>query len=290
QTDIKPAGESKQSIIGHVFQSDFDYLKTMGMELAAGRDLSREFATDTTKSVLLNEAAIKAFGWTSATEAIGKKIDFNSSGTLSTVVGVVKDFNFKTLRSKVEPAIFLIAREQVYYLVLRLQPQQLPATLSALSQKWNTFDNQHPFEFSFVDENLNNLYQSEMRFGKIVGIFSGLAIFIACLGLFGLASFTTEQRTKEIGIRKVLGASLTNIVSLLSKDFLKLVLLANLLAWPLAWWAMQHWLQDFEYRTHISWWIFALAGAMALFIALLTVSFQTVKAAVANPVNSLRNE
>ncbi|QMU26723.1 ABC transporter permease [Adhaeribacter radiodurans] len=290
QTDIKPTGESKQSIIGHVFQSDFDYLKTMGMELAAGRDLSRNFATDTTKSVLLNEAAIKAFGWTSATEAIGKKIDFNNSGNLRSVVGVVKDFNFKTLRSKVEPAIFIIAREPVYYLVLRLQPQQVPATLAALSQKWNTHDNQHPFEFSFVDENLNNLYQSEMRFGKIVGVFSGLAIFIACLGLFGLASFTTEQRTKEIGIRKVLGASLANIVSLLSKDFLKLVLLANVLAWPLSWWAMQQWLQDFEYRTPISWWIFALTGALALFIALLTVSFQTVKAAIANPVKSLRSE
>jgi putative ABC transport system permease protein len=240
--------------------------------------------------VLLNEAAVRAFGWPSPAAALGKKVDLSDEGQFSTVVGVVKDFNFQTLRSEVDPAIFTIARHQVRFLVLRLRPGQVSKTLQALQQKWQEFDARHPFEYSFVDENLSSMYQTELRLGKIFGIFSGLAIFIACLGLFGLASFTTEQRTKEIGIRKVLGASVAGIVAMLSKDFLKLVLIANAIAWPLGWYGMRLWLQDYAFRVDMGWWVFALAGAATLFIALLTVSFQAVRAAVANPVRSLRRE
>lgn len=288
QTSLTPAGNAKP-IIGYVFQTDFDYIATMGIGMAAGRVLDQRLSTDTS-SVLLNEAAVRAFGWPSAAAAVGKKVDLGDEGRFSTVVGVVKDFNFQTLHAKVDPAIFAIARDQVRYLVLRINPNRVSETLQALQQKWQQFDARHPFEYSFVDENLNRLYQTEMRLGRIFAIFSALAIFIACLGLFGLASFTTEQRTKEIGIRKVLGASVSGIVALLSRDFLKLVLLANGIAWPLAWWGMRQWLQDFAYRTDISWWIFGLAAFLALLIALLTVSFHAFRAAVSNPVKALRNE
>jgi putative ABC transport system permease protein len=290
QTSLAPAGDPAHPIIGFVFQTDFDYIHTMGIGMAAGRTLDHRLRTDSTRSVLLNEAAVRAFGWPSPAAAIGKKLDLGEEGQLSTVVGVVKDFNFQTLRSKVDPAIFTIARDQVRYLVLRISPKGVSHTLQALQQKWQEFDARHPFEYSFVDENLSKLYQTEMRLGKIFGIFSALAIVIACLGLFGLASFTTEQRTKEIGIRKVLGASVSGIVAMLSRDFLKLVMLANLIAWPLAWWGMRQWLQDFAYRTPISWWIFGLAAVLALLIALLTVSFHAFRAAISNPVQALRNE
>lgn len=289
QTSLDPAGEQKP-IIGYVFQTDFDFVSTMRIAMAAGRPLKEVLRTDSTQAVMLNEAAVRAFGWSSPAAALGKKIDLSDEGQFSTVVGVVKDFNFQTLRSEVDPVIFIIARQQIRYLVLRLHPNQVGQTLTALQQKWQEFDSRHPFEYSFVDDNLNKLYQTEMRLGKIFGIFSALAIFIACLGLYGLASFTTEQRTKEIGIRKVLGASVSGIVAMLSKDFLKLVLVANLIAWPLAWYGMHQWLQDFAYRTDISWWIFGLAASLALFIAVLTVSFQAVRAAVSNPVEALRNE
>ena len=290
QTSISPVGNDAKPIIGFVFQNDFDFIQTMDIQMAAGRALDRQLTTDSSQATLLNEAAVKAFGWKSATEAIGKKIDISDDGQFTTVVGVIKDFNFQTLHNKVEPAVFTIARDQVRYIVLRIRSNSIPGTINNLRQKWSEFDTIHPFEYSYVDENLNNLYRAEMRLGLIFGVFSGLAIFIACLGLFGLASFTTEQRTKEIGIRKVLGASVGGIVTMLSTDFLKLVLLANIIAWPIAWYGMSQWLQDFAYRTEISWWIFGLAAGLALVIALFTVSFHAVKAAIMNPVNSLRSE
>ncbi|WP_026463560.1 ABC transporter permease [Adhaeribacter aquaticus] len=290
RTIINLAQNPGNNAVGFVFETDFDYFSTMDIQLADGRAFDTKFPKDSTQAVLINEAMVKAFGWTSTKEALEKHLEYNDNGLDFKVVGVVKDFNFQTLHAKVEPAIFAIARNNVGYLVLRISPDQVAQTLSALQQKWNEFDDRHPFEYSFVDENLNNLYQTEMRLGKIFSVFTALAIFIACLGLFGLASFTTEQRTKEIGIRKVLGASVGGIVAMLSKDFLKLVLLANVIAWPLAWYGMNQWLQGFEYRTAISWWIFGLSAFIALLIALFTVSFHAIKAAISNPVNALRSE
>lgn len=290
QTSLAAMDGEVKPIIGYVFRTDFDYLQTMGIGLAAGRPLDQRLSTDSTRAVLLNEAAVRAFGWPSAAAAIGKKVNLTEDSLGNTVVGVVKDFNFQSLHSAVDPAIFTIVRDQVPLLALRLNPGQVQQTLQALQQKWQQFDAHHPFEYTFVEDRLNRQYQAEMRLGKIFGIFSGLAILIACLGLFGLASFTAEQRTKEIGIRRVLGASVSGIVALLSGDFLRLVLLANVIAWPLAWYGMHRWLQDFAYRIQLSWWIFILAAVLALFIALVTVSFQAVKAALTNPVTALRNE
>jgi putative ABC transport system permease protein len=206
------------------------------------------------------------------------------------VVGVLKDFNFQSLHQKVEPLLMTANTNRASFLVVKVQGAGMPATLAKLEQKWNAFDAQHPFDFNFMNDRLQNQYQAEMKLGRIFAVFAGLAIFIACLGLFGLASFTTEQRTKEIGIRKVLGASVSNILVMLSRDFVKLVLLANLIAWPIAWYGMSQWLQDFEYRTPISWWIFGIAAGSALVIALATISGHALKAAVSNPVSALRSE
>jgi putative ABC transport system permease protein len=174
--------------------------------------------------------------------------------------------------------------------LVKVKTDDIPTLLASLKNTWNDLTSEAPFAYSFLDERFEDIYQAEQKLGKILGIFAGLTIFIACLGLFGLATFTAQQRRKEIGIRKVLGASVSAIVAMLSKDFLKLVLVANILAWPLAWYGMHQWLQDFAYRTSISWWIFALAGALAIIIALVTISFQAIKAAISNPVKSLRNE
>ena len=187
------------------------------------------------------------------------------------VIGVVKDFHFKSLHERISPLMMMLG-DTSGSVIVKAKTTDMAGLLSAMEKNWNSLTADAPFTYSFLDERFQATYQAERKTGTILGIFAGLTIFIACLGLLGLAIFMAEQRTKEIGIRKVLGASVTNIVTLLSKDFLKLVLLANLIAWPLAWWAMHQWLQDFEYRISISLWIFALAGVAALLIALLTIS------------------
>ncbi|KAA5542848.1 ABC transporter permease [Adhaeribacter rhizoryzae] len=294
RTPMRPMGKGNSqdnSIIGFVLPTDFEFIQTFDLELKAGRFLDKKFATDTARSIMLNEAAAAAFGWQSPEEAVGQRISYGGRDSIgSVVVGVLKDFNFQSLHQKVEPMVFSASTRRVSFLAVRLATNDISGTLAQLESKWNAFDPKHPFDFTFMDDRLQNQYQAELQLGRIFATFAGLAIFIACLGLFGLASFTTEQRTKEIGIRKVLGASVSGIVGMLSKDFLKLVLVANIIAWPLAWYGMNQWLQNFAFRTPFSWWIFMVAAMAALVIALFTVSFHAVKAAVSNPVKALRSE
>ncbi|MEK7729703.1 MAG: FtsX-like permease family protein, partial [candidate division KSB1 bacterium] len=210
-------------------------------------------------------------------------------------IGVMKDFNFMTLHLPITPFALFHHASNSYEIpnscvVVRIPRTDLANSLKLLESEWKTFAPAMPFEYKFLDEGFEEQYLAERRLGKIFLIFSILTIFIACIGLLGLAAFATEQRTKEIGIRKVLGASMPNLVALLSKDFSKWVLLANLIAWPVAYFVMNKWLQDFAYRIDIGWWVFALAGGLAFLIALLTVSTQAIKAALANPVEALRYE
>jgi putative ABC transport system permease protein len=273
---------------------DHDFFRTIGAQMIEGREFSKQFPTDAESGFILNQAAVEMLGWQSA---VGKSFEtstvspnFEWIPKKGQVVGVVKDFHYEPLFSKIVPVVFYIDPNWGGNVTIRLSGQDIPATVAGIRSVWNKFATDKPFEPSFLDERLQRLYFAQEQFGQLIGYFSILAIFIACLGLYGLATFTAEQRTKEIGIRKVLGASVTNVVGLLSKDFLKLVLLANVIAWPLAWWAMRQWLQDFAYRTEVSPWVFVLAGGSALVIALLTVSYRAIRAGLANPVKSLRTE
>ena len=271
------------------YQVDDDYLKTLGIGLVTGRNFSKTFGGDSA-SVLINEAAVKQFGWK---DPIGKRIRTIGNGTpeskrFYTVVGVTKDFHFRSMHERIAPLVMFYGGDQ-YQMAVKIKTNDIPGVLKTLEKNWKaTTDN--PFAYSFLDQRFNNMYESEQRVGKLFGIFAGLAVVIACLGLFGLAAFTTIQRTKEIGVRKVLGASVLSIVSLLSKDFVKLVGIAIVIASPLAWYGMSQWLSDFAYKVSIQWWVFLVAGVLAVSVALLTVSFQSIKAALVNPVKSLRSE
>ncbi len=270
---------------------DPDFIKTTGMQLATGRNFSWRIPSDTSRSMgafMINETAAKRMGWTPA-QAIGKRITF--WGPSGVVVGVLKDFHFRPLRVAIEPFIFRFRPDNPYFnLLVKLNPGAVQRTIADLSMLYKKYEADSPISYGFVDQELDAQYRAEQRTGRIILYFSILSIFVSCLGLFGLAAFTAESRTKEIGIHKVLGASVASIVALLSKDFLKLVLIAIVVASPLAWYAMSQWLQGFAYKINIEWWMFALAGLIAIVIALLTVSFQSVKAALMNPVNSLRSE
>lgn len=293
-------GSTKDITSVNMFLVDYDYIPTLGMKMAAGRNFSKSFGTDAENGFIINETAVKDFGWNTPENALGKDIHWNKwnvedasvSDSLKRgkVIGVVKDFHYKSLHQKIEPLVLHIYPSAFEDIVVKIRPDQIKATLQFLENKWTRLDANWPFEYTFMDEQFAQKYESEQVFSKVFITFTLLSIFIACLGLFGLASFTAGQRSKEIGIRKVLGASVPGIVFLLSKDFLKLVLLSLVIAVPLAWYAMSSWLEDFAYRIDLDWWVFALAGALALLIALLTVSFQSIKAAISNPVKSLRNE
>jgi len=272
--------------------ADEDYLKTLNIEIVQGRGFSKEFSTDA-DGVLLNESAVKYFGWD---DPLGKTLTYPGGNNREyKVIGVMKDFNFMTLHSPITPFALFHHASKSYEIanscvVVRIPRTDLANSLKLLESEWKTLAPAMPFEYKFLDESFDEQYLAEQRLGKIFLIFSVLTIFIACIGLLGLAAFATEQRTKEIGIRKVLGASVPNLVALLSKDFSKWVLLANLIAWPLAYFAMNEWLENFAYRIDIGWTVFALAGAIAFLIALMTVSIQAIKAALANPIESLRYE
>ncbi|MBC7919729.1 MAG: ABC transporter permease, partial [Ferruginibacter sp.] len=268
---------------------DHDYVPTMNYKVVAGRNFSTDFPTDTSEAYILNRKAVTTFGFRSPEQAIGAP--FGNGAKQGKVIGVVENFHVYSLRDTIEEAVLTLYPNHAFgYLSIRLSPGDLPKTLSAVEQVWNGTSPTYPFEYFFLNESFAQLHHRDIRAGQTLATFAVLAILTACLGLFGLAAFTAEQRTKEIGIRKVLGASVSNLVALLSKDFLKLVLIANLVAWPLAYYAMHRWLHNFAYRIDISWWVFAVAGMAALLIAWLTVGFQAVKAAVANPVKSLRTE
>ena len=287
-----PAGQRKM-VAGVTI--DEDYVPTMGLHLIAGSninavDMDRVSRTDndslTRSRFILNEAAVKELGWTPQ-QAIGKRLDV--SGRLGEVKGVVSDFHFTSMKQKIGP-IALFPQNGGEILLVKLSGSQLPNTLQFLETKWRTLIPERPFSYEFMDEEFSKLYTAETRTGRIFSVFAFLSIFLACLGLFGLSAYTTAQRTKEIGVRKVLGASVFSIVGLLSKDFLKLVVIAIVVASPIGWYVMNRWLRDFAYRIDIDWGIFALAGMLAVGIALLTVSFQSIKAALMNPVKSLRSE
>ncbi|HTB26195.1 MAG TPA: ABC transporter permease [Puia sp.] len=267
---------------------DFDYLKQFDIKMAAGRSFSRDFMTDTTHAMILNESAVKMFGYRSPKDAVGR--DFNQWGREGKIIGVMKDFHFKSLQEVIKPLSMRIEPNGCSLISIKVSGNNLPGTISSIENKWNTLIPARPFSYFFLDEYFNEQYKSEQRFGKLFLNFAILAIIISCLGLLGLASYSTMQRTREIGIRKVLGASVGNIVNLLSKEFLRLVGIAVIIASPIAYFSMHKWLMDFAYRIPISWWIFVIAAVTATLIAILTVSFQAIRAAVSNPVKSLRSE
>ncbi|MFD1145185.1 ABC transporter permease [Larkinella insperata] len=278
-----------QTLSMEVIPVDHDYVKTLGLTVRSGRDYSRQFSTDAGQAVLLNEAACQAIGW-KADEAVGKRIQ-TAGLSDGRVIGVLADFHQHGLREKIKPVLTFITPAYTYrYLSLRLGAGDVRASVAEVERFWRKRFPGYEFDYYFLDEDFNRQYKTEQQLSTLVGIFAGLAIFIACLGLFALTTFTAEKRTKEIGIRKVLGASVASIVTLLSKDFLKLVFVSILIASPVAWYVMSHWLQEFAYKIEVGWWIFVLAGAGALFVAFLTVSFQSIKAALANPVKSLKTE
>ena len=274
---------------------DEDYIRTMGLQIVTGADLTQQDVKDVMKEkqedkiyhYVLNELAAAKLGWTPQ-EAIGKRM-FLGSHRPGTVKAVVKDFHFTSFHNPIRPLV-LFTESRGRKLLIKVSGRHMPQTIAFLGAKWKKLVPHRPFEYQFLDDQFNKLYSSETRLGRILNIFATIAVLLATLGLFGLSAYAIQQRTKEIGIRKVLGASAINITRLLSKDFLKLVAIAIVLAFPLAWWVMHTWLMDFEYRTQISWWIFAIAGILALLVTLITVSLLAVKAAVANPVKALRSE
>ncbi len=264
--------------------ADFDLLKTLELELVSGRDFSREFPTDVAGAYILSEAAVKSIGWD---DPLGKRLKIVDEGP---VIGVIRDFHYQSLHHSLEPLALYIWPEGFENFLVRIRPGRIPETLSFIHGVWERFSPGQAFSYTFLDEAYDNLYRTDRRLGRIFGNVTGLSLLIACLGLFGLASFSTERRIKEIGIRKVLGASVPSVVLLMSGEFTRWVLAANLIAWPTAYWIMQGWLGRFAYHTNIGLLLFLLAGAAALVVALMTVSYQSIRAACTDPVNSLRDE
>jgi len=286
-----------------------NFTGVLGLKLVAGRNFNMDVALDRgifgangwiqEIGVMVNEETVRRMGWASAEQALGKQIirDPQAKDFTCTIIGVIKDFHFESLRESIKPVVigrlepkYIGLMSASAYIAVKIRPHETRAAIAAIRKEYDKFAADVPFAYSFLDEDFNKLYDSEEKMSEVFGYVSFLAIFVACLGLFGLAAFAAEQRTKEIGIRKALGATVSNVMMLLSKDFVKLVLVANLLAWPIAYFAMNKWLQDFAYRGGFEWWIFALAGGLALLIAFVTVSTQAIKAALANPVESLRYE
>ena len=265
--------------------ADQEFLKTYQIKIVEGRDFSQLLSTDTSKGFLLNEAALAKLGWQSP---IGKRIStFEKSGT---VIGLMKDFHFKSLHEKIEPLVIYYDPGMFEYLSIRIKTKNVSEVLNTIEKKWKSLSPGKPYEYFFFDEYWGKLYKKEHNMKTLFSVFSGFAIFIACLGLFGLAAFSAQNKTKEIGIRKILGATVPGIITKLSIDFTKWVLIANIIAFPLAYYLMDMWLQDFAYRIEINWWVFVLSGGIALLIALATVSYHAIKAATANPVESLKYE
>jgi putative ABC transport system permease protein len=271
-----------------IFQVGIDFVTHFNLELIAGRTYSRKFPSDSSQALIVNEAAARQYGYSNPADIVGKK--FSQWGREGVVIGVVKNFNYTSLHNNIEPLTLPFEAYSSRYLSLKIKSANMAGTIKEVGEVWRRMVPHRPFLYSFLDDDFNRQYQADFLFRRLFTVFSCLAIFIACLGLLGLATYTAQQRTKEIGIRKVLGAGLGDIVGLLSKDFIKLVLIAILIATPVAWYAMNEWLQGFAYRMEIRIWIFALAGCLALAIAVLTISYQSIKTAIMNPINSLRSE
>jgi putative ABC transport system permease protein len=276
----------KQDVLAEFWKVDEDYLKTMGMQLANGRNFSNRLSSDSS-AIIVNEAFIKKMGFA---EPLNKMVYRNSFGVQQYhIVGVVKDFNFSSLREQVQPLVLVHERDNGA-VTARVSSANLPVLMGQIESKWKQLAGNFQFTYSFMDADFEAIYRAEQRMKQLFISFSVLAIVIACLGLFGLTAYAAEQRNKEIAIRKVIGAGTGSIINLISADFIKLVGISIMIASPLGWFAMNKWLQDFAYRTHIGVSVFLAAGTIALVIAVITISFQTVRAALANPVNSLRAE
>jgi len=285
-------GKEEENWAMNFISFDHDFIPQFKIQMAAGRPFSKNMSIDAGKSCIINEEAVKTFGWSSPEEAIGKILERGprKPENRRTIIGVVKDFHYTGLQNAIEPLVMLNEPQSFYSISLTITTENVNETLSFIERKWQELHLGDIYSYSFLDESFNRYYRSEERIGRILTTFSCLAIFLSCLGLFGLVYFTAKQCTKEIGIRKILGASIPSILSLLSKDFLKWIVLANLIAWPVAYFAINKWLQNFALRIDLRVWMFAVSGFATLVIALFTLSYQTIKAATANPVDSLRYE
>jgi putative ABC transport system permease protein len=283
-----PVIDAKNGINMQRWAVDYDYLKTMGMHMVQGRNFSPDYGSDSS-AIIINETAARLLGYDNP---VGKKIySYNDENKpiAYEIIGVVQNFNYESLRQSIGP-LYMVLGNSPWLTSFKVQTANITSLVSQVQSVWKSMAPGMPFSYRFLDDSFDEMYRGEQRVGKVAITFAILAILIACLGLFGLVTYAAEQRIKEIGIRKVLGASIGNIVGLLSKDFMLLVGLSACIAFPLAWWAMNKWLEDFAFRTNISWWMFMVAAAIAILIALVTISFQAIKAAMANPVKNLRTE
>jgi len=276
--------KEESGVSAQKWRVDYDYLKTMGMKTIEGRNFSKEMASDSAGAIINRTMA----GKLGLKEPLGKQI--TNGWEHFRVIGVIEDFNYETMKQGVNPLCLVLGNNYSTIVAVKINPNNAKNTIASITSVWKKFAPTQPIRYTFMDESFKNMYADVERMGRIFTSFAILAIIIACLGLFALSAFMAEQRNKEIGIRKVLGASVSGITAMLSKDFVKLVLIAFVIASPIAWWAMSKWLQDFAYRINIGWWMFAIAGFIAILIALITISFQSLKAALMNPVKSLRGE
>jgi putative ABC transport system permease protein len=287
---IFPQGHDNEAMRMVAFHVDEQYIPTLGMKMATGRNFSKDMTTDSS-AIVLNESAATALGFNINSVIDKNLVQLNGDRGKNFsyhVIGVVKDFNFKSLHEPISPLVMLL--EPDGGLIFKIQTADETALLSDMKKQWDAFNTGEPFSYNFLDDLYNKTYAAEEKTGTILDIFAAITVIVACLGLFGLVTYTAEQRVKEIGVRKVLGASVGQITRMLSVDFIKLVFIACVVAFPISWWATDKWLGTFAYRISIDWWVFALAAAGALLIAFVTLSFQAVKAAIANPINSLRME
>jgi putative ABC transport system permease protein len=283
----KLGNENNAEIHINIYHVDYDYVSTLGLPIVKGRNFSRDFSTDSF-GVVINETAVRDLGWAN-TDPIGKTIVYSGQREFK-VIGVAKDFHYSSVKQKIAPLVLQLGTGYRSGFIVKVKTSEARSIITMFSNKWEQFSKGAPFAYNFLDEQFAALYQEEQKTGQLFTVFAGISILIACMGLFGLAAYITQQRSKELSVRKVFGASVPKLVLLVSKDFLWLVTIACFLSVPIAWWGMHHWLQDFAYRISIQWWVFAIAAAAALLLALATVSIQSIKAAMANPIKNLRNE
>jgi putative ABC transport system permease protein len=283
--DVHWEGKTNQQVKMVMVSVDHDYLYTFGLTMSEGRFFSKEFSTDASDAYVVNQAAVRAM---EMDNPVGKWLDVWD--LKKRIIGVVQDYHFESLHNEIIPMAMRIDPNGHYQACVRISPNRIPDTLGFLENKWKEIYPEYPFEYRFLDDTIANQYRSEQSIGRIVTVFTILALFISCLGIFGLSSYTAEQRTKEIGIRKVLGATVSSIVQHISKEFVLLIVISNVIIWPLAYFALNRWLQTFAYRISMGWWPFVLTGIAVLVVSLLTVSWQIIRAATANPVDSLRYE
>ena len=287
--EVRPEGmRPEDHLMMATLHVDENFLDVMNIDLVAGRNFSSDWGTDTTRGILMNETAVRYLEWGAPDDAIGRQIErLNYNRTKGRVIGVVRDFHLRTIHEEIEPALIMTSTYHIFVLI-RIQPEGISDTIAHIEEIWRDVDPRFPLDYTFLDEDFDALYRTDQQLGEIFAVFAFLAIFVACLGLLGLASFSIQQRTREIGIRKVVGSSVSGIVMLLSKDFMKYVLLANLIAWPLAYFVMSNWLQNYAYAAELRFVWFLAGGMLALAIAWMTIGAHALAASRRNPVNALR--